>query len=244
MEMKKDLTKMKKKRSIRYLLPAVLILLIILASVFVLIGHRPGNYVPLKAANPNEVSRYLTNELLPNVYNGVQFGEPFELEITQDGLNDIVSHLPGALLTNDITLTRPQIILTPMQITVMATVEARPMDLFLTVELNPFINKQGLMNLCINRISLGKMNITSVARSVGNKAYSDWMARTGTEPNNIASQVCLSLLKDEPFDPVFKMNSRTLRILKIDVMRKKMIVLVAPVKEQIKRHSESPQVGD
>jgi hypothetical protein len=241
--MKKDLQNTKKKKHIRYLLPVILILLIILAMAFILIGYRPANYAPPKAANPNEVSRYLTNELLPNIYNGAQLGEPFELEITQEGLNDIVSHLPGAMITNDLTVVRPEVILTPMEITVMATVETRPMNLFLTVELNPFINKQGLMNLCVNRILLGKVNITSIARSIGNKAYADWMARTGTEPNNIASQICLSLLEDEPFEPVFKMNGRTLRVSKIDVMRGKMVVLLTPVNEQPKRISKPPQGG-
>ncbi|MGD0078499.1 MAG: hypothetical protein ABSB91_07730 [Sedimentisphaerales bacterium] len=241
--MKKDLSNVKKSRRGRYLLPAILILLIILASAFILIGHRPGNYAPPKAANPNEVSRYLTNELLPTIYNGAQLGESFELEITQEGLNDIISHLPGAMITNDLTLVRPEVILTPMQITVMATAEAMPMDLFLTVELNPFINKEGLMNLCVNRILLGKVNITSIARSIGNKAYADWMATTGTEPNNIASQICLSLLKDEPFDPVVKMNGRTLRVSKIDVMRRKIVVLLTVVHEPSKRSSKPPQGG-
>jgi hypothetical protein len=157
--MKKDLPNVKKSRRIRYLLPVILILLIMLVSAIILIGHRPRNYVPPKAENLNEVSRYLTNELLPNIYNGAQLGEPFELEITQDGLNDIVSHLPGAMISNDITVARPEVILSPMEVTVMATIETRPMDLFLTIELNPFTNKEGLMNLCVNRISLGKVNI-------------------------------------------------------------------------------------
>jgi hypothetical protein len=231
----------KKKRIARYLLPAILILLIILVSAFILIGHRPANYAPPKAANPNEVSRYLTNELLPNIYNGSQLGKPFELEITQEGLNDIVSHLPGAIITDNLTVVRPEVILTPMETTVMATVEARPMDFFLTVELNPFINKQGLMNLCVNRILLGKVNITSIARSIGNKAYADWMATTGTEPNNIASQICLSLLKDEPFDPVFKIYGRTMRVSKIDVMRGKIVVLLTVINERPKRHPKPPQ---
>jgi hypothetical protein len=230
MGLKKILPNVKKSNRLKYLLPAILILLIILVSAFILIGHKPANYAPPKAANPNEVSRYLTNELLPNIYNGSQLGEPFELEITQDGLNDILSHLPGAMITDNLTVVRPEVILTPMEVKVIATVEARPMDFFLTIELNPFINKQGLMNLCVNRILLGKINITSIARSIGGKAYADWMARTGTEPNNISSQICLSLLKDEPFDPVFKMNGRTLRISKIDVMTGKMVVLLTPVR--------------
>ena len=239
--MKKDLPNVKKKRIARYLLPAILILLIIFVAAFILVGHRPANYSSPKAANPNEVSRYLTNELLPNIYNGSQLGQPFELEITQDGLNDILSHLPGAIITNNLTVVRPEVILTPMQITAIATAKTRPMDFFLTVELNPFINKQGLMNLCVNRILLGKVNITSIARSIGNKAYADWMATTGTEPNNIASQICLSLLEDEPFDPVFKVYGRTLRVSKIDVMRGKIVVLLTIVNERPKRHPKPPQ---
>jgi uncharacterized protein YpmS len=238
--MKKDLQNVKKNKRGRYLLPLILIVLIIFVSAFILIAHKPGNYAPTQPANPNEVSRYLTNEVLPEIYNGAQLGKDFEVEITQEGLNDIVSHLPQPMKMSNISLAGPQAVITPMQITLMATVEARPIDLFLTIELNPFLNKEGLLNLCVNHIRLGSVDITSIARSAGEKAYSNWMTETGTEPNNIASQICLSLLRDEPFEPVFKMGGKNCRISKVDVMRGKIVFLMSVVPEQPRRATQSP----
>jgi uncharacterized protein YpmS len=237
--MKKDLPKVKKAKFWKYVWPAILIVLVVFVSAFILVAHRPRGYAPMRAAEPNQVSRYLTNELLPSIYNGGQAGKPFEVVITQEGLNDIVSHLPQPMRIHNVTLADPQVILTPMQITLMATVEARPVDFFLTVELNPFINKEGLLNLCVNRVMLGAVDITSIARSIGDKAYMSWMSLTGTEPNNPAAQVCRSLLWDEPFDPVFRISGRTLRVSKIDIMGTKIIALLAVVPEQAGQVSQT-----
>jgi hypothetical protein len=238
--MKKDFGKVKKPRRSRLLWPVILIVLITITSAFILIAHRPKNYAPPRAAEPDRVSQYLTNELLPDIYNGAQAGKPFEVVITQDGLNDIVSHLPQPVRMHNVTLAGPQVALTSMQITLMATVEARPVDFFLTIELNPFINKEGLMNLCVNRIRLGMVDITSIARSISGKAYQSWMETTGTEPNNIAAEICRSLLSDEPFEPVFKMGGRMLRISKIDVMGGKIVAQLNVVSEQPGRASQTP----
>ena len=60
------------------------LLLIILAAVsvvvivvFALLLHKPSYYKPLDYSNSREISVYLTNQLLPDFYNGVQLQEPF-----------------------------------------------------------------------------------------------------------------------------------------------------------------------
>jgi uncharacterized protein YpmS len=241
--MKKVLTNVKKKKLTRYSLPVILILLIIFVSAFILLAHRPAGYAPVRPADENHVSRYLTHELMPAVYNKAQLGESFEVVITQDGLNDIVSHLQQPIRLHNITLEGPQVIITPMQITLMATVKAKPVDFFLTIELNPFINQQGLLNLCVNRVLLGSIEITPIARLIGDKAYTSWMSSTGTEPNNIAAQVCRSLLRDEPFEPVFTVQDRPLRLSKIDVLTKKIVALATPEPSRPGRISRTSQTS-
>ena len=55
---------------------------------------------------------------------------------------------------------------------------------------------------------------------MGSKALTDWLSFTGTEPNDIAAQVCRSLLNDEPFEPVFKIGDKSLRLCKIKLETK------------------------
>jgi len=213
-------------------LPVILIVLIVFMSALVLIGHRPRRYAPLRLDDKNPFSPYLTGQILPTVYNGAQLGKPFDVVITQEGLNDIIARLPQPTQLHNITLADPQVIFTPLQITLMATIKARPVNPILTIELHPFINQQGLLNLCVNRVVLGTIDITPLAMSIGNKAYSDWLSSTGTEPNNIAAQICRSLLDNAGFEPVFEIDGRMLRVSNIEVTTKKIIISLAPVPDE------------
>ncbi len=227
--MKKDSPSVKKGKLKKYFLPAVIIAITFLVISLVLTAYRPGRYAPVKIADHNQVSPYLTHQLLPDIYNNAQLGEPFEVVITPQGLNDIVARLPQPIRLNTITLADPQVVLMREQIILMATVRARPIDFFITIELNPAINGQGLLNLHVNSIKLGAVNITAVARLIGDKAYSNWLSATETEPNNIAAQICRSLLRDEPFEPLFKSGGRQLRLSKIDVDVNGITVQLIPI---------------
>lgn len=228
--MKKDSQKSKKIK--KFILPVFFFLLAMLILALVLVAHKPAQYAPVKITDKNLISPYLTHQLLPTVYNNSQLDEPFELVITQEGLNDIVARLPQPITLNNINLVGPQVILTSMQITMMATVKAKPLNPVLTIELNPFINKQGLLIFCVNRVMLGDIGITSITMSRGKKAYSNWLSSTGTDPNDLAARVCRSLLDNEPFEPTFEVGDRTLRISKIDMATKIVTILLTPVPEE------------
>ncbi len=206
--------------------------MVLLALVLVLMAYRPRRYAPVRVADQNQISPYLTHQLLPTVYNNSQLGQPFEVVITQEGLNDIIARLPQPIELHNVTLSDPQVILTPLQITLMATVKARPVNPVLTIEVNPFINQHGLLNLCINRVLLGDIDITPIAMLIGNKAYSNWLLSTGMEPNNIAAQACRSLLDNVPFEPVFEIGGKKQRVSNIEITTKKIIVLLTPVPDQ------------
>jgi uncharacterized protein YpmS len=230
--MKKDSPNAKKSKFKTYFLPAITLALPLLVLTLVLTAYKPGRYAPVKITDQNQVSPYLTHQLMPTIYNNAQLGEPFEVVITQQGLNDIIARLPRPVRLNNITLADPQIILSPQQIILMATVRARPIDFFVTIELNPTINERGLLNLHINSVKLGAVNITAVARLIGNKAYSNWLTTTGTEPNNFAAQVCRSLLRDDPFEPVFEIRGKTLLLSRINVKTKSITAQLSPVPDQ------------
>lgn len=222
----------KSKKIKKFILPVFFFLLATLILALVLVAHKPAQYAPLKVADKNLISPYLTHQILPTLYNNSQLDGPFELVITQEGINDVIARLPQPIVLNNINLIGPQVILTPMQITLMATVKAKPLNPVLTIELNPFINKQGLLILCVNRVMLGDIGITGITMSRGKKAYSNWLSSTGTDPNDLAARVCRSLLDNEPFEPTFEAGDRTLRISKIDMASKKITILLTPVPEQ------------
>ena len=233
--MKKDSPNVKKNKFKKYFLPVITIALTLLVMAMVLTAYKPGRYAPVTIADQNQVSPYLTHQLMPAIYNNAQLDEPFEVVITQQGLNDIVARLPQPIRLNNITLADPQVVLMREQIILMAAVRARPINFFVTIELNPTINDQGLLNLHVNSVKLGAVSVTAIARLIGDRAYSNWLTTTGTEPNNFAAQVCRSLLKDEPFEPVFKTGDRQLRLSKIVVETKGIIVQLSPRPEPARK---------
>jgi len=226
--MKKDLPNVKKTKLKKCFWPVILIVLIVFMSALVFITHRPRRYAPIRVADHNQASRYLTNQLLPTIYNNSQLGKPFEVVITQDGLNDILARWPHPIKLQNIVLTDPQVLLLPQQIILMATTNLETVDLVLAIELNPTITPQGLMNLHINTVTLGAVNITAVARLIGDKAYLSWMSSTGTDPNSIVARVCRSLLNNEPFEPAFEIGDESWRISKMEVAANKITVLLTP----------------
>ncbi len=217
---------MKNRKLKAYFWFAIPLVLAFLA--FVLVTHRPKNYAPLQIADQSQISVYLSNYLMPAIYNNSQLDNPFEVVITEEGLNDIIARWRQPIKFNNITFTDPQAILTQSQIILMATAKTRFANLILTIRITPVINSFSQLNIHVDSISLGAAGITTLTKSIGNKAFTDWLAFTGTEPNNIAAQVCRSLLNDEPFDPVFKFGDKSLRICKIKLEKKEMTVLLLP----------------
>ena len=205
-------------------LPLVLVLL-----AFVLVTHRPEYYAPLRIADQQQISVYLSNYLMPTVYNNSQLDDPFEVIITEEGLNDIIARWRQPVQFNNITFTDPQAILTQSQIILMATAKTRFADPILTVRITPVINSFSQLNIHVDGVSLGTAGITTLTKSIGSKAFTDWLSFTGTEPNDIVAQVCRSLLNDEPFDPVFKVGDKSLRICKIKLEKKKITALLLPL---------------
>ena len=220
---------MKNKKVKAYFWIAIPLVLVLLA--FVLVTHRPKNYTPLRIADQNQISTYLSHYLMPAIYNNSQLDAPFEVVITEEGLNDIIARWRQPVKFNNITFTDPQAILTQNQIILMATARTRFANPILTVRITPATNSFSQLNTHVDSVSLGAAGITTLTKSIGNKVFTDWLAFTGTEPNDIAAQVCRSLLNDEPFDPVFKVGDKSLRICKIKLEKKKITALLLPLSD-------------
>jgi uncharacterized protein YpmS len=213
----------------KYLWPAVPIVLALLAIALVM--HKPNDYAPLRITDQNQISTYVTHYLLPTIYNNSQLDEPFEVVITEEGLNDSLSRWRQPMNFDNITFTDPQVILTQNKIIFMATARTRFASPVLTIRITPAINAFGQLNIHVDSVSLGTLGITTLAKSKGKKAFTDWLSFTGTDPNDVPSQICKSMLNDEPFEPVFKLNDKSLRLCEIKLEAKKITALLLPLSD-------------
>ncbi len=223
----------KSKRSLAIKLIAVVVILVSL--LYLLFLHKPARYNPLDIDYTGQVSKYLTHELLPQLYNGAQGTEPFDLVVTQKGINDATSRAKWPKRYRGIVFSAPEVLFLPDTIVLMGTAVLRSVQVVITIELNPSLDERGLLNLRVSKIKAGAMNITSVIMAVARSMYTERLAAVESDPHDLGAQIAASLFSDKPFDPVFEIKDmlggeeKKVRVEKITLTPEKLTVRLAPV---------------
>jgi len=215
-----------------YLLSTVLVVIsAIVVIVFALLLHRPAYYKPLDFADSKEVSLYLTNELLPELYNGAQLQDPFNLVVTQSGINDIVAHYPFEWPQEfgSIRFSAPMVFFAPDSIVLMGTVVLKGVEFVVTVVAEPSLDAKGLLNLQVVGVKMGAVDITPLAGVLAKRICQQQFAAANIGAEDLQAQIAASLLDGEPFKPVFKIEDKKVRVEKITIEQKKLTIRLVPV---------------
>jgi len=224
--------KIRKKARFKKLVLWLLVDLAVAAIIFALLLYRPGRYKPADSSSGNykrgQVSPYLTNELSPAIYNGAQRVEPFDVVITQDGLNDMISRGNWPMESEGVLLYAPAALFVPDTVVLMGTADVKGVEFIITIELEPKIDEQGLLNLQIGKVKVGAMNITPLAKMMAKKMYTQRLAAMPINTEALQTKIAGSLLNDEPFEPVFSIDDKKVRIEKITVDKEKLLLRLVP----------------
>ena len=203
-----------------------------LAAAFVtpvlLLLYKPVRYDPPDFAHSKEVSPYLTHQFLPQLYNGAQRGEPFDLSVSQKGINDIVARSKWPKEFDGIWFSAPVVLFVPDSIVLMGTVNIKGVEFVVTIVAEPGIDDQGLLNLRVAKVKVGAVNITLLAGVMAKTMYAQRLATTPMDTQDLRAQIAGSILNDEPFLPVFNVEDKKLRIKKITIKQKKLILHLTP----------------
>ena len=225
-------SKIHKKSRRKKLLFWLLIDLTVAITVIVLLLYRPGRYNPVDFESYNydqgQVSPYLTHELSPNLYNNSQRGEPFDLVITQDGINEIVAGLGWPKYSEGVMLYAPAVLFVPGTVVLMATADVKGVELVITIELEPKFDDRNMLILHVVKVKIGAVNVSPLARMVGKKMYTERLAVLPVDTEALQTKIVGSLLKEEAFDPVFSVEDNKVRIEKITIQKKKLTARLIP----------------
>jgi hypothetical protein len=224
-----DLKAHKKAKFKKRVLTVLVVVSAIVVIVFALLLHRPAYYKPLDFANSKEVSLYLTNELLPELYNGAQLQEPFNLVVTQSGINDIVARFEWPQEFGSVRFSAPMVFFAPGSIVLMGTVVLEGAEVVVTVVAEPSLDAKGLLNLQVVGVKIGAVDITPLARVLARRICQQQFAAAGIGAEDVQAQVAASLLDGEPFKPVFKIEDKKVRVEKITIEQKKLTIRFVPV---------------
>jgi hypothetical protein len=200
--------------------------------IFALLLYRPSRYNPIYAAdadyNNKQVSPYLTHVLTPQLYNGAQLGEPFEVVVTQQGINEIVSRYTWPVESDGVMLYAPAILFVRGGIVFMGTADVKGVPFIITIELEPKVNENRLLNLQVTKVKVGAMNITPLAKMIAKKMYAQRFDTTLVDTEDWRTKIAASLLNEEPFDPIFDVEDKKVRVDKITVEDEKLILHLIP----------------
>lgn len=225
--------KISKKTRVKRLVCWLFIDLIIAAVVFGLLMYKPNRYKPLDSFSqdyePGQVSTYLTHQLSPQIYNGAQRGEPFEIVVTQEGINDIISRANWPIQGEGILLYAPAALFVPGAVVLMGTADLKGVEFVITIELDPKIGENGFLNLHVSKVKVGAMNVTPVAKMAAKKMYAERIAGVYIDTKALQTKIAASLLNDEPFEPVFKIDGKRVRVENIVVGQRELKALLVPV---------------
>ena len=210
----------------------LLVDLAVLAILFAFLLYRPGRYKPVEHSSDNyrrgEVSLYLTNDLMPKIYNGAQRGVPFDLVVTQDGLNDIITRFDWPVESEGVLLYNPAALIIPDTVVLMGTADAKGVEFIITIELEPEIDEQRLLNLRVSKVKVGAMNITPLARMMATKMYSQKIAAMPVDASALRTKIVASLLNNESFEPIFNVDDKKVRIERITITEEKLLFRIVP----------------
>ena len=226
--------KAKFKKKVYLLLAVLVVVSVIVIVVFALLLHRPSSYNPLDFAHSKEVSPYLTHQFLPELYNGAQRQEPFNLIVTQMGINDIVARFEWPKELGSIRFSAPMVLFVPDSIVLMGTVfialpQVKGAEFVTTVVAEPGFDAEGLLNLRAIRVKIGAVDITPLAGVLAKRICQQRFAATDIGAEDLWAQMAVSLLNGEPFEPVFKIEDKKVRVEKITIEPKKLTIRLAPV---------------
>lgn len=217
------------KKKLYVLLIVAAAILVAAIVFFALLFHKPSYYKPLDYSNSREISVYLTNQLLPDFYNGVQLQEPFELVITQIGINDIVARFRWPREFSGVSFSSPMVFFAQDTIVLMGTVFMEGAEFVGTVTAQPQLDAEGLLNFNVVSVKIGAVDITPFAGVVAKRICRQRYEDSNLDKKSLWNKMIISLLNGQPFEPVFKIEDKKVQVEKITIEQKKLTIRFVPV---------------
>ncbi len=220
----------RRKRRRRRLVIWLLIDLAVASIVLGLLFYRPGSYRPLNTAGFKEgqVSPYLTHELSPRFYNEAQKRNAFELVVTEAAINDIIARGDWPKESEGVMLYSPAALFVPGRAVLMGTADFRGVKFVITIEIEPRLDEDGLLNLDVTCFKVGAMNVTPLAKMIAKRMYTERLAEIDIDAEALQSKIAAALLNEEGFLPVFSAGDSKVRVERVELEKGRLVLYFVP----------------
>jgi uncharacterized protein YpmS len=185
----------------------------------------PADFRIVKPVQGEYISLYLSNYIVPELHNKSQYGEPFDLVLSQTGINEVLArHIdPNTMAKaglSDLTtcFKDDEIVLT-------ARTNYKGFDFIVSMAFEPEIDKHGKLLLNAEDFQVGRSSLPFAAEMIRGKIISRLGENFKTEKSN---EFLNAILAAGKIEPVFKINHSKLRIEKITVQNGELIIHFSP----------------
>jgi len=158
-------------------------------------------------------------------------GEPFELEVIEQGINQTITRWSAE--SEGILFTAPELLFLPGSIVFMGMADVKSAQFVVTIAIEPNTDEKGMLNLQVAKVKIGAMNITPLAKMIAKKMYQERIATVPIDTQDLRSQIAASLLNGEPFDPIFNVDHKKVRLDGITVKQGKLILRFVPASQRV-----------
>jgi len=206
--------------------------LFVLTFIIFLIGlwiidlfKTPADFRIVRPVEGEQVSLYLSNYIMPRLHNESQYGKPFDLELSQAGINEILArHIdPNALAKAGLSDLSAHF--KKDQIVIIARTNYSGFNLIASMAIEPEIDKDGKLLLDADKFQVGRSSLPFAAEMIKKKI----IAALGENfKMGKTDEFINAVLHTGKIDPVFKINSSKLRIEKITVQNEELIIHFLP----------------
>lgn len=196
--------------------------LILLSSFFlIMLFVKPADYDDEIGPYPayGTQSRYLTNEIMPAIYNNHQRGRPFEITITQTGANDILRHSDVPYMLANSGVTNPQIRMTNDKFVFMVSANAAGANVVVTFGLNAQIDEEGLMNISVDKLKFGSADISLFWPFIARQVLRQYEMPdvVPDEADYWPERITAAVLKQQSFEPILSFAGMEMRVEDIQI---------------------------
>lgn len=211
-----------------------LIAIVIAAAVFLAIAaavmfmRTPARYKPAHPENADRVSPYLTNYLAPEIYNNVQLDASFDLIITEEGLNDIIAGDIWLQKVSGSNFYAPAVAFENGTIYLMGKANNSRLPVVMTIIASPKLNPDGKLQLNIETIKAGIVDITPFAMGQAEKILTDRIKTAGD--GSWLADLSDALVKNTPIEPVFMVSAhkKQVRLTAIKIQEDMLTLTLKP----------------
>jgi predicted PurR-regulated permease PerM len=214
-------------RKVRKTIALIIGLVVILW--FVGLFRTPTNYRIIRPPDDAYASQYLTNYILPQLLNKSQYNQPFELVISETGINDIIVRHVDANSLRQSNLSNLSVAFTKSRVLLTGKTVYCGLDFIVTIILKPYISREGYFFLKVPEIQAGRSRIPFIVETVKRKILQE--LADFLNGLDIADST-RALFNSRRIEPVFSLNHRKLRIDKITVQNKELLIHFLPQQDK------------